>query len=349
MNLKQPVLGIAATVIVMAVSLGLVSLFEFPTFAGWVSYVLLCLIPMQIVVAVVWAGKHPRFATSKPQPLQGLLLVLVTLAVGAIAGAVYFVTAGGGISPPTPMLAHCTIVSVVVTFWAAIMFGGWPFTLIRNPVAVGLVLVAACYLVNYLLFLVLFDYAFMADAPVYVAGLDPGGLFNAWSALVFYVTALGAMFLVLHFDLWPLTKVGGLMKQPVLGLVWTAMAVGVAALAYYVGVTVRRVDPVQFLVAVPIPFIFGTIVELNMLQGSFFAKLGQPMKGVLSTLTAAVVGVALARMYGALAPMLTGVLAAGPPAYESEIWLASALLSVTFPFLVYFAEFFKMWPLQTAR
>jgi hypothetical protein len=27
-----------------------------------------------------------------------------------------------------------------------------------------------------------------------------------------------------------------------------------------------------------------------------------------------------------------------------EIWLASALLAVTFPFLIFFAEFFKFWP-----
>jgi len=42
-------------------------------------------------------------------------------------------------------------------------------------------------------------------------------------------------------------------------------------------------------------------------------------------------------------------LAVGPPGYDFERWLASALLGVTFPLLVLYAEFFKFWPLQRAE
>ena len=59
----------------------------------------------------------------------------------------------------------------------------------------------------------------------------------------------------------------------------------------------------------------------------------------------AVIGTALARIYEALAPTVTGQLVAGAPAYDFEIWLASACLSTTFPFLIFYAEFFKFWPL----
>jgi hypothetical protein len=88
---------------------------------------------------------------------------------------------------------------------------------------------------------------------------------------------------------------------------------------------------------------------LNMLQGSLFRRVDQPARGILSALTAAVLGVALARIYGALAPVVTGTVNPGPPGYEFEIWLASALLGVTFPFLIFFAEFFQMWPLKRAE
>ena len=37
---------------------------------------------------------------------------------------------------------------------------------------------------------------------------------------------------------------------------------------------------------------------------------------------------------------MTGKLAYGPPTYDFEIWLASALLSTTFPFLMFYAAFF---------
>ena len=349
MNLKQPTLGVVATLIVIVIALGFISLFDFPTFNGWVSYGLLSIIPMQIVIGVTWGSKHPRFAVSRRQPLQGILLALVTAVVGAVVAVTYFYTVGGGFGPPTPMLMHATIVSVVIAFWAAIMFGGWPFTLFKNAIVTGLSLLVACYVVNYLLFLVFYDYTFMAGDPVYVASLDPGGLFNASYALVFYVTALAIMFLVLHFDLWPLTRFPGLMKQPVLGVVWTLIALALGGSVFYLGMNVMAMDPLRFLVRVPIPFIFGSIVMMNMLQASVFRAFAQPIKGVVGALAAAVTGTVLAQMYRALAPVVTGPLGSGPPGYESELWLASALLSVTFPFLVFGSDFFKMWPLKKAE
>jgi hypothetical protein len=347
--LKQPATGLVATLLVIAVSLGFISLFDFPTFSGWVTYALICLIPMEIVIGVTWGCNHPPFAAHRKQPVKGLLLALILPVAGAIFGTIYYYAAGRGLGPSSPMLAMCTIVSVIITFWMAIMWGGWPFTaFIKNPVAAGLALVAACYAVNYLLFRIFFNYEFMQGAPVYVASLDPHGLFNAWYALVFYMSVIGVMFLMLHFDLWPLTNNPGLMKQPVLGLVWTLIALVVGGAAFYVGVYVVGMDVVAYMVQVPVAFIFGTIVVLNMLQASLFAKLTQPLKGVLSAATAAVIGVALSLIYGRLAPTLTGQLTAGPPGYDFERWLASALLAVTFPLLVLYAEFFKFWPLQRA-
>jgi hypothetical protein len=107
-------------------------------------------------------------------------------------------------------------------------------------------------------------------------------------------------------------------------------------------------DPVAFMVRVPVPFIFGTIVVLNMMQGAMFANLKQPVKGVVSTVAAAVIGSILALVYGLLVRVVTGELRPGPPSYDFEIWLASALLGVTFPFLIFHAEFFKLWPLKKA-
>jgi hypothetical protein len=344
---KQPVLGIVASVLVIAISLGFIALFAFPIFATWVAYLTICFIPMQIVTSVTWGCKHPGFAASRQQPAKGILLTLMALLVGAIVAAVHFLTVGGGIDPPTPMLAMCIIASVIIAFWLAIMWGGWPFIkLIKNPVGAGFAMLVASYVINYLLFRLLFDYGFMRGAPVYVAALDPHGLFNAWSVLVFYVTVIAAMFLSLNFDLWPFTASAALMKQPVLGIVWTITALVLGGLAFYLGVHVMGTDVVSFMVRAPIPFIFGTIIVLNMLHGSLFGKLAQPLKGVLNAIASAVIGVVLARMYGFLAPVVTGTVKPGPPSYDFEIWLASALLAVTFPFLILYAEFFKMWPLH---
>ena len=76
-----------------------------------------------------------------------------------------------------------------------------------------------------------------------------------------------------------------------------------------------------------------------MMHGSIFGKLAQPLKGLLNAIASAAIGSALALIYGALAPVVTGKVHSGPPAYDFEIWLASALLAVTFPFLIFYAEF----------
>ena len=345
--MKQPLLGIAATAIIIAISLGLISLFSFELFSGWLSIGLMCLIPAQICVAVLWQTKHPAWAANHRQPVKGILLILVTVLIGAIVVPVYHRTVGGGLGP-SPMLVQCVIVSVVVMFWLGIIWGGWPFNAImKSPLAAGLVTIAFSYGINVLLFRILFNYEFMKDAPVYVASLDPHGLFNAWNVLVFYVTSLSMMFLTLHFDLWPLTKWPALMKQPVLGLVWTSIVLALGATLYLIGTRSLKMDVVIFLVRVPIPFIFGTIVVLNMLQNSLFARISQPAKGLANAVSAIVIGSVLAFFYSRLTGPVTGALSSGPPAYESEIWLASALLSVTFPFLIFHAEFLGFWPLKS--
>ena len=131
---------------------------------------------------------------------------------------------------------------------------------------------------------------------------------------------------------------------------WTIVALVIGGAAFYIVVYVMKMDVVAFMVTVPIPFIFGTIFMLNMLQGSLFAKLTQPFKGLMNTIASAVLGSLFALMYRALMPVVTDKLPAGPQTgYQAEIWLASALLAVTFPFLVAYADFFTMWPLQRAE
>ena len=212
----------------------------------------------------------------------------------------------------------------------------------------GLAVLVAAYVVTYVVFVIFFNYDFLQGAPVYLQSA-PSGMFNGVSALVFYVTALAVMFLVLCFDLWPLTLFPGVMKQPVLGVVWTLIALGGAALAISIGINSTGADPMAFLTEVTVPFIFGSIIVLNMLQNTLFGRMAQPLKGVLNTVAAAAIGIFLANLYLALLPLVSGPLASGPPGYDREVWLANALLGVTFPFLIYHAAFFGYWPLVGSK
>jgi len=328
----------------MAMALAFVSVFDFGEFAGWVSFFMLGLIPMQIVIVVLWEGR-PAFARTLGQPARGAALILLTVVASVVLSPLVLTVVGEGISPPGPIPSHFAIAVVPTTFWLAIMLGGWPFTgLLKHPLASGLAVLIAAYVVTWVVFRVVFNYEFLVGAPVYLASA-PMGLHNAVMALVFYVTALAAMFLVLCFDLWPLTAFPSVMKQPVLGFVWTVVALAIGAVAMQVGVQHLGADPMWFLTRVSAPFIFGTIIVLNMLQNSLFATMAQPLKGVMNTIAATVIGVALALLYGALAPTVTGALVSGPPGYDYEVWLANALLSVTFPLLIYHAALLGYWPL----
>src|SRR4029434_2618137 len=101
-------------------------------------------------------------------------------------------------------------------------------------------------------------------------------------------------------------------------VVWTLIALAGGALAFSIGVTGGGTDPMAFLTQVTVPFIFGSIIVLNMLQNSLFAKMAQPLKVVLNTIAAVVRGLVLARLYMWLMPMVSGALASGPPGYDRE-------------------------------
>lgn len=333
----QPVLGLVASALVIAVALAYLSLFDFGTFVGWVAFFMLCLIPAQIVRVVL--APNPSHVPAR-QPARGLALLGENVFVAALVTFGVWWIVGEAASPPGPIPSHYAVIVVPTTFFLAIMFGGWPFT--GMPKIVGGLALLASYVVTYAVFRAFFNYDYMQGAPVYLASA-PGGMYNGEAALVFYVTALAGMFLMLHFDLWPLTKAPAVMKQPVLGLVWLAIALAVAAIVMTVAAG-QGMRPMYILTRITAPFIFGTIIVLNMLQNSLFATLAQPVKGVANAAAATVIGVVLAQLYGVLSPSIAGPLPAEvPDAYE--LWLVNALLSVTFPFLIFYAAYFNYWPL----
>ena len=342
--MRQPWLGLVASAIAIVVALGFISLFDFPTFAGPVAFYMLCTIPFQVMAVVIW-GANPSFVAKLSQPAKGLVLLVVTLIVGAVIDPIALRVVGEGINPPGPIPSHFAVIAVPTTFWLAIMWGGWPFNLFGNdPKVAGVLLLAGAYVITWVIFRVFFNYDFMQGAPVHLTSA-PQGMFNAINALVFYVTALAVMFLVLCFDLWPFTKVPSLMQQPTLGIVWSIVCAAGAWIVMQIAVGARGMDPMAVLTVITAPFIFGSILVLNMFQNSLYARFAQPVKGVLNAVTAAVLGLALYVVYCLVAPFVSGPLTAGPPGYDYEVWIANALLSVTFPFLIFLAAYFAYWPL----
>jgi hypothetical protein len=344
---RQPALGIAATALVIAISLGYIALWDFGRFIGWVSFFALSFIPFEVMTGVLWGGSPP-FVARLRQPQKGAALVVLTLLVGLVMSQFLYRTLGASQGEPGPMLAFFCLCVIVTTFFWTIAFGGWPFTAVfRNPVAAGLTTWLACCALGSAIYWTCANFEYLQGAPVYVPSADPHGLFNAWNVVVYYMSALTVLFSWLCFDLWPLTTRPAILKQPTLGIVVTGTSLVLGYLLFAIGVYGLKVQNVEFLLRVPIAVIFGTILVLNMCQNSVSGS-RQPAKGAINLLISAVVGSLLLQMYQWLEPAISGPVPPGPEPFQREqfqVWTANALLSVTFPFLVFYAAYFNFWPL----
>lgn len=345
--MKQPLLGLAATTLVLALSMGVIATWDFAIFNTWVAVFAMSFIPFEIVTGVIWGGSPP-FVARLRQPARGLVLLLVTLAAGVVVSQIVYRTLGDSQGAPGPMLAFFSIFVIVTTFFWTLALGGWPFTAIaRHPVSAGIATLAACYLTGLAIYWICADFAFLRGTPMYVASADPGGLFDAWNVVAAYMAALTALFTWLCFDLWPLTRRPALMKQPIRGFVLAASSLAAGVALFYLSVYVLDVQNVEFLLRVPVAFIFGTILVLNMFENALF-PVAQPLKGVLNVALSAAIGSVLLVAFQLLQPLLSGPLPDGPAAFQREqfqVWTANALLAVTFPLLVFYAAYFNFWPL----
>jgi hypothetical protein len=343
---RQPLVGVVATALVIVVSLLVIAAMDWPLFRDWVSYYLMCTIPFAFVVGAFWHGQHPASIAGLRQPWRGLGYLVLALAVGAVVSVLAAATVGGGLTPPPPNAVQLIIMSVPISFWLTVIMGGWPFSKVRSRLLGGLLVLVATYLIDALVYRLVVNYDFLRGTPAYVASLDPGGPLGVWAVLVFIVTCMAAGLLLLQLGLWPLSRWSGVGRQPLGGLVVTAVMMAISGLVLWLGLHVLGLAEPVLLTSVTVPFLFGSIVVLIMLEGSAYPRLRQPVRGLVTIVTAIVVGQVLAALFLALSGPLPGDVVSGPPTFEKQLWLASALLAVTFPFLSFYLDFFALWPLR---
>lgn len=345
--MKQPALGGLTLIVVIIISFGIISLFDEATFSTWVSFLFMCCVPAQLLFAMVWRTNFPSLLDTMAQPVKGVLLTAATIIIGMIFAAISYYGVGGG-HGVTPMLLMYTIMTVVVSFWYAACWQCWPISLFtQSPLAMGASMLVVAYMGAYLLFQWLFDFSFLQGTPVYYADIDPQGIVFAWTPLVIGVTTVSVILSLVLFDFWPVGKIA----NPSLRVVVSSLLVAVLAYGlYFLCTTIMGMDQVRFLVTVPVSYIFGIFLPLNLLQGSMFPDMKQPGKGVVLVIVCAIAAVILQNIYLALGPVASGPLTPGAEGhYQEELWLASALLGVTFPVLVVHTEYLDFWPLKSKR
>lgn len=339
---RQPVTGLLGLALVMLVSWLAISCMSGGFFATWATFCLVCCVPPQIVLSMVWRNQYPHWLGGLGQPGRGLAQLVLTLLAAAVIAGLVFVTQAQQVGPPTPFSLMYVIFCVLVTFWLVLVWECWPLAALwRHPLGLGLGILAVAYLLGYGLFSLLFDFSALAGAPFYQARLDPHGALPALEILAFSVTTVAVIFACLLLDFWPVSRISG---QPWAGIARGLWVLLVSAGLYGLGTRGLGLEPVPFMVRGAIALLFGVLVPLLMFEGQLFAE--RAGRGPLQLLLAIVAGGLLSSLYWALAPWISGPMDSGAPGYTREFWLASALLAMTFPLMVLLSQFLDFWPLR---
>lgn len=353
-KIPQPYLTIVTVVMIVSLSFGIISFFSEHMFHTWVSYLTLTMIPAQIYISVFLKCKHPEFITMLYQPWKGFLFTGLIILVGAFVTpfGLYFVN--GGFTVPTPFLITWSILSVVVLLWLAEIFHGWPFTsLIKNPLLAGAGVLVASYVIAYFLFNCFFNFEESQNSFFYDKRLDPSGLYPNWIALSFALTSAAAVLVtVLLFQNWPVVSVERssrwsiFSRQPWDMIVKVLFTVVITCIVFFIGINMLELNPISYMVRFPVSFIFGTFISMNMTENRLFDRIMQPLRGILLFITCAIIGMIMFEVYYYFGSLVVGKeLSGGPPTYQLELWIAPALLSVTFPIIVIITSFLNFWPL----
>lgn len=347
---KTLVTGLSGTVLVLIISGLCIAPFDHQFFTEWVGLAFMAATPVQIVLGLLWHNSKPAFIGVLPQPAKGIALTLVAIASGGLILALMLLLVSGG-HGITPMLTQYAIMTIVISMWVVIIWQCWPVTLISSdPMVTGVLALVYSYLMAFVIWSIFFDYSFLAQIvhPHYYADIDPGGLFDMWFAITFFVTVAGVIIVHMLFEFWPVDKIVGGASQPNRGIIGSIYILAVSWALRYLCVEILGMEQVDYMVRVPVCMIFGTFLVNNMMQFSLFPKLTQPVRGLALMGCAAIVAMIMHEVYAFASTLHAGkALGTGPAAgFAREFWIASAMLGVTFPVIFTVSGFFGFWPLQ---
>jgi hypothetical protein len=349
-GIKQPLLGILGTILTVGLALAICVQFDGATLTGWVGLVVMSSIPAQIVIIAVWQGSYPAVLATMGQPAKGVAILGMMAVAAAVIAPGILALAGGGVMPPTPFATMFTVISVCTSFWVVPLLQCWPLTAVaKHPVGLGLGVLVLTYLSAWLVWQLGFDFTAMKDAPFYLASLDPHGAVAAWPIFTFIVTASLVIIGLVMFDYWPVTALAAavpvLGRQPWRAVVSVVLVLAVSEAIWAFCVKALGMDVVDYLVRVPVSGLFGQLIMLHMMQTAPLQGTPQPVKGLIMMAVVVLLAMASYPLYASVALALVGPMASGAPGYQLDIWIATAMLSVTFPIFVTFGDGFGFWPL----
>ncbi|QIB65084.1 hypothetical protein [Kineobactrum salinum] len=326
---------LAHAAFVIAASFAIIALLGQDFFNRWAGFLSIAAIPMMVMLNIFCGGDAPR-----QQPRTGLRLLAVATLAGAVVAGTVLVAVQGELATPSIVAVMFVIFGVVVMMWLALVFAGWPATAAKlGGWRTGLLLWTLAYVIAALLYPLLFD--FTAFGP---AGAGFEGWFPAWDCIVFCITTLGVIFALSLFEQMPLT-VAHRLGQPWTGLITAVAVLLLAGLLMGTFTGLVGVDVVAFMVAGPVAFMFGVFMVTDVAGGRFLSHRPQPLRGLALLVASSLAGLVLYLAYGQAMALMAPGQSSGGPTYAAELWLANAMLSITFPVILIHMNLFDGWPL----
>ncbi|MCB1661077.1 MAG: hypothetical protein H6995_00685 [Pseudomonadales bacterium] len=334
----------------LLLALSLIFLMEDGFYQNWFGFLAISCIPSLVIINAVWQFNYPnKLARIHSQPWRGLSFTLLAIALGLIVAALSMQWVGLNIAPPTPFLMMFIILSVVAVMWQLLVFEGWPFHGLSNSMK-GWAMLCSSYVLAYLLYQIFFDFSLLSGIPESWRAIAPLGLFEPWTAIVYLITTLSVIFAFQLVDFRPFTNLRSKQnlcaKQPYHGLLLGSTVLLLSLLTFWLATQFFKIDPVTFMVKAPVSFLFGLFLMMDTTGNQVFLSIRQPWRGLLLIALSMMLGALMCRgyewiMYGVLAHIVSGA-----PTYSAELWLANAMLSMTFPLILIYCHFFKFWPIQ---
>jgi len=169
-------------------------------------------------------------------------------------------------------------------------------------------------------------------------------------AVFSFTMFIGIQFLIL-LDFWAISKLPPvaplLGRQPWFGILALAFSTAVAWVMWIVFMRVLKMDLPAYQ-AVSVSMIYGMFILIVLMEVVPTLKAPQPGRGFLLIAIGAALALVGFLLHKYIAETVLG-LKAGPPGFDIEGWICSAMLAVTFPLMVTHASFFGFYPLKSER
>lgn len=345
---KQPLLGGISLIFIIIMCLLIISSFSPEIFASWVSFLFMCCVPVQIICGLVWRCQYPKNIACLRQPHKGLAYLAISIFGGLSLAAIIIFSVAQGAIPPGPQHNIFIILFITNMFWLVGVFQCQPFIIFfKNMFLVALMMLVSAFVITYILFFFVINFEFIANAPIYLSQLDGGGPVMAFDLLTFAITTVASIMVLIVIDFKPIAKLPYTDKTAIF-IMWSVVAV--LLLSTFVKtlfVVFLGFDQIIYMVMVPISFIFGAFILLNLYEKSLLTYFNGTQQTYMSLVICSIFTVLIYQSFMMLGPIVSGDMLSGAPSYELNFWVANAMLSICFPLIVVCTDFLQYWPFRS--